>query len=77
MGRYIVSEPNRSLSQLSQTDKFQVITPTKAIASYLKVPHYSLENLTQNIVRRRGIGVASTLLSRRFVTKCGQRSDRY
>ncbi|WP_158260633.1 hypothetical protein [Pleurocapsa sp. CCALA 161] len=35
--------------------RFQAITPSKAIASYLKVPHYSLESLTQNIVRRRGL----------------------
>ena len=64
MGRYIVSEPDYNLPH---TDEFQVITPSKAIASYLKVPHYSLESLTQNLVRRRGMGVASALFSRRLL----------
>ena len=64
MGRYIVSEPNFNLPHV---DRFQVITPSRAIASYLKVPHYSLESLTQNLVRRRGIGVASALQSRRLL----------
>ncbi|MEL6928411.1 MAG: PD-(D/E)XK nuclease family protein [Cyanobacteria bacterium J06600_6] len=64
MGRHIVSEAS---SNLLQSNKFQVITPTKAIASYLKVPFYSLESLSQNIVRRRGMGIASTLLSRRLL----------
>ena len=44
-----------------------MITSSKAIASYLKVPHYSLESLAQNIVRRRGVGIASALLSRRLL----------
>ncbi|MGL5836483.1 MAG: PD-(D/E)XK nuclease family protein, partial [Waterburya sp.] len=64
MGRYILPELT---STVSSKDRFQVITPSKAIASYLKVPHYSLESLTQNLVRRRGIGVASALLSRRLL----------
>jgi len=64
MGRYILPELNVTVSS---EYKFQVITPSKAIASYLKVPHYSLESLTQNMVRRQGIGVASALLSRRLL----------
>ena len=64
MGRYILPEFNTAIFTESE---FQVITPSKAIASYLKVPHYSLESLTQNIIRRRGIGVASALLSRRLL----------
>ena len=63
MGRYIVSEPNFNLPYSDN----QIITPTKAIASYLKVPHYSLESLSQNLVRRQGIGIASALLSRRLL----------
>ncbi len=64
MGRYILTEVHPTISS---EYKFQVITPSKAIASYLKVPYYSLENLTQNIVRRRGIGIASALFSRRLL----------
>lgn len=64
MGRYILPEFNLTISS---EHRFQVITSSKAIAFYLKVPHYSLETLTQNIVRRRGIGVASALLSRRLL----------
>ncbi|NJK58683.1 MAG: PD-(D/E)XK nuclease family protein [Pleurocapsa sp. SU_5_0] len=64
MGIYILPEvPPR----MSWESKFQVITPIRAIASYLKAPHYSLESLTQNIVRHRGMGVASALLSRRLL----------
>ncbi|MEM7589934.1 MAG: PD-(D/E)XK nuclease family protein, partial [Cyanobacteria bacterium P01_A01_bin.83] len=63
MGRYILPEFIPTVSE-----KFnRIITPSKAIASYLKVPHYSLESLTQNIVRRQGIGIASALLSRRLL----------
>ena len=64
MGRYISSELNLAISSGLQ---LQTITPSKAIASYLRIPHYSLESLTQNIVRRRGIGIASALLSRRLL----------
>ncbi|MEY2857916.1 MAG: hypothetical protein RLZZ74_2228, partial [Cyanobacteriota bacterium] len=64
MGRYVLPEVTLTVSS---EYKFQVITPSKAIASYLQVPHYSLESLTQNMVRRRGIGVASALLSRRLL----------
>jgi hypothetical protein len=64
MGRYILPEFNLTISS---EHRFQVITPSKAIASYLQVPHYSLESLTQNMVRRRGMGVASALLSRRLL----------
>jgi PD-(D/E)XK nuclease superfamily len=64
MGRYVLPEVTLTVSS---EYKFQVITPSKAIASYLKVPHYSLESLTQNMVRPRGMGVASALLSRRLL----------
>lgn len=64
MGRYILPEVKPTVAF---EHKFQVITPSKAIASYLKVPHYSLESLTQNIVRRRGMAIASALLSRRLL----------
>ena len=62
MSRYI-------LPQFNSTDisKQIVITSSKAIASYLDVPHYSLESLATSIVRRRGKGIASTLLSRRLL----------
>ena len=64
MGKYIL--PEFSPSALPKFE-FQIITASKAIASYLKVPHYSLESLARNIVRRRGIGIASALLSRRLL----------
>ena len=64
MGRYVLTE--FSPSALSEFE-CQIVTANQAIASYLKVPHYSLENLARNIVRRRGIGIASTLLSRRLL----------
>ncbi|HEY9767586.1 MAG TPA: PD-(D/E)XK nuclease family protein [Coleofasciculaceae cyanobacterium] len=64
MGRYILPELSPTVSSKLE---LTIITPSKAIASYLKVPHCSLENLSQNIVRRRGIGIASTLLSRRLL----------
>lgn len=64
MGRCILPEFSPTISEAGE---FQVITPSKAIASYLQVPHYSLESLTQNMVRRRGMGVASALLSRRLL----------
>ena len=63
MGRYILPE----LNPLALPFEFQVITPSKAIASYLKVPYYSLESLTQSIIRRRGKKIASALLSRRLM----------
>ena len=61
MGRYILSQFNSS--DLPQV----VITRSKAIASYLNVPHYSLESVAQSIVRRRGMGIASALSSRRLL----------
>ncbi len=64
MVRYILPEFNFSVDSEFE---WQILTPSKAIASYLKVPHYSLQSLTQNIVRRRGLGIASTLLSRRLL----------
>ena len=64
MGKYILSEFSPSVLPKFE---FQIITASKAIASYLKVPHYSLESLARNIVRRQGIGIASALLSRRLL----------
>ena len=64
MGRYIISELSPSVSLKPNV---QVITPSKAIASNLKVSHYSLESLAQSIVRRKGWGIASALLSRRLL----------
>ena len=57
------------------TSEIQIITASRAIASQmrrlmgseLKVAHYSLESLTQNMVRRRGLGIATALLSRRLL----------
>ena len=71
MSRHIVSELNASFIK----GNIQIITPNSAIAHYirraissqLKISHYSLETLTQNIVRRRGRGIASALLSRRLL----------
>ncbi|MCC0177532.1 PD-(D/E)XK nuclease family protein [Waterburya agarophytonicola K14] len=71
MGKYIVSELNPSLFK----PNLQIITPNSAIAHYIrqithsqvKISHYSLESLTQNIVRRQGWGIASVLLSRRLL----------
>ena len=61
MGRYILSQFNSSdLPQL-------VITPSKAIASGLNVPHYSLESVAQSIVRRQGKAIASALSTRRLL----------
>lgn len=64
MVRYILPEFN---PLVDLEFKWQIITPSKAIASYLKIPHYSLSSLTQNIVRRQGLGIASALLSRRLL----------
>ncbi len=71
MARYIVYELNPALIK----PNIQVITPSSVIANYIrqvtdsqvKISHYSLETLTQNIVRRRGIGIATTLFSRRLL----------
>ena len=71
MVRYIVSELNPALIN----PNLQIITPSSVVAhhirqaidSQVKISHYSLETLTQNIVRRRGMGIASTLLSRRLL----------
>ena len=71
MGRYILPELSPSVSLPSN---IQIITPTKAIARHTRQlilstcqSHYSLECLAQNIVRRQGWGIASTLLSRRLL----------
>ncbi|WP_019507437.1 PD-(D/E)XK nuclease family protein [Pleurocapsa sp. PCC 7319] len=71
MGRYIATELS---SLVSLNSNIQVITPSKPIASSLKVPHYSLESLAQNIVRRQGFGIASTLFSRRLLQNAVQQT---
>lgn len=71
MTKYIIAE----LDPASVTSQLQIITASKAIAaqvrqitnSQVKIAHYSLESLTQNLVRRRGMGIASALLSRRLL----------
>ena len=71
MVRYIVPEFDPALIKLG----IQIITPSSVIANYIRqisnsktrISHYSLETLTQNIVRRREIGIATTLLSRRLL----------
>ena len=71
MVRYILFELDTS----SLNDNLQIITPNKVVANHvrqligskLKISHYSLESLAQNIVRRQGVGIASTLLSRRLL----------
>jgi ATP-dependent helicase/DNAse subunit B len=71
MGKYIIAE----LSSSSIKPNIQIITPSSVIAhhvrktinAHLKISHYSLETLTQKIVRRSGRGIASTLLSRRLL----------
>ena len=45
----------------------QVITPTKAIARSLKVPHYSLESLAEGLVRKQGWKIASSLMAHRIL----------
>ncbi|WP_036486144.1 PD-(D/E)XK nuclease family protein [Myxosarcina sp. GI1] len=63
MHRYIVSE----IGVNSASQDLKIITSSKAIANYLKVPHCSLESLAQNVVRRQGWNIASALLSRRWL----------
>lgn len=63
MGRYIVSELSESIS----LSEIQIITSSKAIAISQNTPHYSLESLAHNLVRCRGWGIASALLSRRLL----------
>ncbi|MEM8831079.1 MAG: PD-(D/E)XK nuclease family protein [Cyanobacteria bacterium P01_G01_bin.19] len=71
MSKYIVSELNASLIR----SDLQAIAPSSVIAQHIrqvansqvKISHYSLETLTQNIVRRQGMGIASTLQSRRLL----------
>lgn len=62
MQRQIVTEfpPN-------PRDNLQIITPSRAIANFLAAPHYSLESLAQNTLRRQGWSIASALLSRRLL----------
>ena len=64
MSRYILSElPQSQTFPL----EFQIITPSKAIAFKLKVPHYSLESLAQTTIRQQGLKIASALFSCRVL----------
>lgn len=45
----------------------QVITPTKAIARSLNVPHYSLESLAETVVKKQGWKIASALMASRVL----------
>ena len=51
----------------SVPDRFQVITPTKAIARSLNVPHYSLESLAEGVVRKQGWAIVSSLMAQRIL----------
>lgn len=72
MARHVLSELN---SSVSLPPNIQIITPNRQVAnrvrqlidSELKISHYSLESLAQNIVCRQGLGIASSLLSRRLL----------
>jgi RecB family exonuclease len=69
MHRYLVAD-NRKLEEwkiIAQTSNLQIITPSKAIAANLKVPHCSLESLAQTIIRKQGWRIASALLSLRIL----------
>ena len=48
-------------------DRLQVITPTKAIARTLDIPHYSLESLAEAVVSKQGWAIASSLMAHRIV----------
>lgn len=63
MHRYIVPELWSPIALVAAD--VRVITPTKAIARSLKVPHYSLEALARSIVHRQGKRIASALFGRR------------
>ena len=45
----------------------QVITPTKAIARTLQIPHYSLESLAETAVHKQGWKIASSLMTHRIL----------
>ena len=51
----------------SVPNHLQVITPTKAIARTLQVPHYSLESLAETTVRKQGWAIASSLIAHRIL----------
>ena len=51
----------------SVPNHLQVITPTKAIARSLNVPHYSLESLAEGVVRKQGWVIASSLMAHRIL----------
>ena len=51
----------------SVPNHLQAITPTKAIARTLQVPHYSLESLAEIAVRKQGWTIASSLMAQRIL----------
>jgi CRISPR/Cas system-associated exonuclease Cas4 (RecB family) len=65
MHRYIVSETWKfeDLKSLAGNCNLRIITPSKAIAANLRVPHYSLESLAQSNLKREGWKIASALKS--------------
>ena len=75
MGRYISQLSPLYFTSNLQIINLQIITPSKVIANRickaidrdLQISHYSLESLTQNIIRRQGKKIASALLSRRLL----------
>jgi ATP-dependent helicase/DNAse subunit B len=44
-----------------------VLTPTRAIARSLKTPHHTLESVAETIVKKKGLKIASVLLTRRLL----------
>ncbi|MFM2314766.1 MAG: hypothetical protein RLZZ04_4042 [Cyanobacteriota bacterium] len=60
MGKYILPELTATVSS---DHKFQVITPSKAIAYYLKVPHYSFRKLDPKHCPSSRYGLVVTLVS--------------
>jgi CRISPR/Cas system-associated exonuclease Cas4 (RecB family) len=65
MHRYIVSETWKfqDLKSLAGNCNLRIITPSKAIAANLRVPHCSLESLAQTSLKREGWKIASALKS--------------
>lgn len=56
--------PNKS------TNEYELIfTPTKPIARSLKVSHLTLENVAETVIQKKGLKIASTLLTRRLLQK--------
>jgi ATP-dependent helicase/DNAse subunit B len=54
---------------LSINDYELVLTPTRAIARSFKVPDLTLESVAETIVKKKGLKIASALLTRRLLQK--------